>query len=151
MDLTWGIHKTQKISAVMTKMAFKGRWDIFYDTHLKKRGMQSNANANMFDVLQEDLIICEYCDEGVHFTCLSPRPEKRPKVWDCDDCLIARGKHPNNNVKKRSGAPAHPVLTYMHAPGTPHAPPQTSFITHGNKVLIHCCPNRIHRLTKLLE
>ena len=88
--------------------------------------------------LQEDLIICEYCDEGVHFTCLSPRPEKRPKVWDCDDCLIARGKPPNNNVKKRSGAPAHPVLNYMHAPGggPPHAPPAPqSFLTHGKKII----------------
>ncbi len=50
----------------------------------------------------EDLIICEYCDQGVHYSCLSPPPEKRPKVWDCDDCLIARGKPPNNNVKKRA-------------------------------------------------
>ena len=52
--------------------------------------------------LQEDLIICEYCDQGVHYSCLTPPPEKRPKVWDCDDCLIARGKPPNNNVKKRT-------------------------------------------------
>ena len=51
----------------------------------------------------EDLIICEYCDEGVHYTCLDPPPEKRPKVWDCDDCLIERGKPPNNNVRKRNG------------------------------------------------
>ena len=43
-------------------------------------------------------MICEYCDQGVHYSCLSPPPEKRPKVWDCDDCLIARGKPPNNNV-----------------------------------------------------
>ena len=28
----------------------------------------------------EDLIICEYCDLGVHYSCLDPRPEKRPKV-----------------------------------------------------------------------
>ena len=28
----------------------------------------------------EDLIICEYCDQGVHYSCLSPPPEKRPKV-----------------------------------------------------------------------
>ena len=53
---------------------------------------------------QEDLIICEYCDEGVHYSCLDPPPEKRPKVWDCDDCLVARGKQPNNNIKKASGA-----------------------------------------------
>ena len=52
-------------------------------------------------IFQEDLIICEYCDQGVHYSCLSPPPEKRPKVWDCDDCLIQRGKPPNNNVKKR--------------------------------------------------
>ena len=51
----------------------------------------------------EDLIICEYCDEGVHYSCLDPPPEKRPKVWDCDDCLVARGKPPNNNVKKGAG------------------------------------------------
>merc|ERR1711981_1488250 len=51
----------------------------------------------------EDLIICEYCDQGVHYTCLDPPPEKRPKVWDCDDCLIERGKPPNNNVRKRNG------------------------------------------------
>ena len=53
-------------------------------------------------IFQEDLIICEYCDQGVHYSCLTPPPEKRPKVWDCDDCLIARGKPPNNNVKKRT-------------------------------------------------
>ena len=46
-------------------------------------------------------MICEYCDQGVHYSCLSPPPEKRPKVWDCDDCLIARGKPPNNNVSKK--------------------------------------------------
>ena len=57
---------------------------------------------HFFFILQEDLIICEYCDQGVHYSCLSPPPEKRPKVWDCDDCLIARGKPPNNNVKKRT-------------------------------------------------
>merc|ERR1712061_804551 len=51
----------------------------------------------------EDLIICEYCDQGVHYTCLDPPPEKRPKVWDCDDCLMERGKPPNNNVRKRNG------------------------------------------------
>merc|ERR1712008_591532 len=50
----------------------------------------------------EDLVIFEYCDQGVHYSCLSPPPEKRPKVWDCDDCLITRGKPPNNNVKKRT-------------------------------------------------
>ncbi len=61
----------------------------------------------------EDLIICEYCDQGVHYSCLSPPPEKRPKVWDCDDCLIARGKPPNNNVKKRSNV--HHV-TGIHPP-----------------------------------
>ena len=52
-------------------------------------------------LFQEDLIICEYCDEGVHYTCLDPPPQKRPKVWDCDDCLVERGKQPNNNVRKR--------------------------------------------------
>merc|ERR1739838_102907 len=52
--------------------------------------------------MEEDLVICEYCDQGVHYSCLNPPPEKRPKVWDCDDCLIARGKPPNNNVKKRT-------------------------------------------------
>ena len=36
MDLIWGIHKTRQTSAIMTKMAFKGRWDIFYDTHLNR-------------------------------------------------------------------------------------------------------------------
>ena len=51
-----------------------------------------------YGFFQEDLVICEYCDQGVHYSCLSPPPEKRPKVWDCDDCLIARGKPPNNNV-----------------------------------------------------
>ena len=67
----------------------------------------------MVIAFQEDLIICEYCDEGVHYTCLSPRPEKRPKVWDCDDCLVARGKPPNNNIKKRSGATTnHPSLNF---------------------------------------
>ena len=71
------------------------------------------ASSCLNDPLQEDLIICEYCDEGVHYTCLAPRPEKRPKVWDCDDCLVARGKPPNNNVKKRSGAAAnHPSLNF---------------------------------------
>merc|ERR1712038_1064239 len=34
---------------------------------------------------------------------LDPPPEKRPKVWDCDDCLMERGKPPNNNVRKRNG------------------------------------------------
>ena len=67
----------------------------------------------MLIIFQEDLIICEYCDEGVHYTCLAPRPEKRPKVWDCDDCLVARGKPPNNNIKKRSGATTnHPSLNF---------------------------------------
>ena len=28
----------------------------------------------------EDLLVCEYCDQGVHYTCLQPRPDKRPKV-----------------------------------------------------------------------
>ena len=50
------------------------------------------------------MIICEYCDQGVHYSCLTPPPEKKPKVWTCDDCLIARGKPPNNNVKKRANA-----------------------------------------------
>ncbi|XP_059098251.1 histone acetyltransferase KAT6A-like isoform X2 [Tigriopus californicus] len=63
---------------------------------------------------EEDLIICEYCDQGVHYSCLDPKPEKRPKVWDCDDCLIARGKRPNNNVKKRKdvdGVNIRPTLS----------------------------------------
>ena len=25
-------------------------------------------------------MICEYCDQGVHLSCLSPVPDKRPKV-----------------------------------------------------------------------
>ena len=25
-------------------------------------------------------MICEYCDQGVHLSCLHPVPEKRPKV-----------------------------------------------------------------------
>ena len=62
--------------------------------------LQNNYKFCLF--FQEDLIICEYCDRGVHYTCLSPPPDVRPKVWDCDDCLIARGKPPNNNIKKRS-------------------------------------------------
>merc|ERR1739838_1026016 len=57
--------------------------------------------------MEEDLVICEYCDQGVHYSCLNPPPEKRPKVWDCDDCLIARGKPPNNNVKKRTDVGMH--------------------------------------------
>ena len=28
----------------------------------------------------EDLLVCEYCDQGIHYTCLHPRPDKRPKV-----------------------------------------------------------------------
>ena len=28
----------------------------------------------------QDLLVCEYCDQGVHFSCLQPRPDKRPKV-----------------------------------------------------------------------
>lgn len=39
----------------------------------------------------------------MHYSCLNPRPEKRPKVWDCDDCLVARGKPPNNNIRKKTG------------------------------------------------
>ena len=30
--------------------------------------------------LVQDLLVCEYCDQGVHFSCLQPRPDKRPKV-----------------------------------------------------------------------
>ena len=30
--------------------------------------------------LAQDLLVCEYCDQGVHFSCLQPRPDKRPKV-----------------------------------------------------------------------
>jgi len=69
------------------------------------QGEESNFRSNLtpsYVSSQEDLIICEYCDEGVHYSCLDPRPEKRPKVWACDDCLIARGKQPNNNIKKRA-------------------------------------------------
>ena len=50
----------------------------------------------------QDLLVCEYCDQGVHFTCLHPRPEKRPRVWNCDDCRRARGMQPIGNVKKCS-------------------------------------------------
>ena len=46
MDLTWGIHKTQQISAIITKMAFKGRWDIFYDTHLIILSNQSRLKGH---------------------------------------------------------------------------------------------------------
>ena len=46
--------------------------------------------------------MCEYCDQGVHFTCLHPRPEKRPRVWNCDDCRRARGMQPQGNVRKCS-------------------------------------------------
>ena len=28
----------------------------------------------------EHLMICEYCDQGVHLSCLHPVPDKRPKV-----------------------------------------------------------------------
>uniref|UniRef100_A0A0K2TI91 Uncharacterized protein n=1 Tax=Lepeophtheirus salmonis TaxID=72036 RepID=A0A0K2TI91_LEPSM len=59
----------------------------------------------------EDLIICEYCDQGVHYSCLDPRPLKRPKVWDCDDCLIARGKLPNNNIRKMSNVLTSQITT----------------------------------------
>merc|ERR1711997_68305 len=83
----------------------------------------------------EDLIICEYCDQGVHYTCLDPPPEKRPKVWDCDDCLIARGKPPNNNVKKRTDvgilgppslAPAEHTKETIDSKVTSHSSPSLS-------------------------
>ena len=65
----------------------------------------------------EDLLVCEYCDQGIHYTCLQPRPDKRPKVrrsvgnvyistrtspqvWNCDDCRLARGMDPHGNIKK---------------------------------------------------
>jgi len=48
----------------------------------------------------EDLLVCEYCDQGIHYSCLSPIPDKRPKVWNCDDCRLARGMQPNGNIKK---------------------------------------------------
>merc|ERR1712106_386155 len=48
----------------------------------------------------EDLLVCEYCDQGIHYSCLTPTPEKRPKVWNCDDCRLARGMQPNGNIKK---------------------------------------------------
>merc|ERR1712130_131711 len=41
-----------------------------------------------------------YCDRGTHYTCLKPSPEKRPKVWNCDDCRLARGMQPIGNIKK---------------------------------------------------
>merc|ERR1712130_426216 len=41
-----------------------------------------------------------YCDQGIHYTCLKPSPEKRPKVWNCDDCRLARGMQPIGNIKK---------------------------------------------------
>lgn len=52
----------------------------------------------------------------MHNSCLSPPPEKKPMVWDCDDCLIARRRPPTNNYKKRVNAvglygPGPPVLT----------------------------------------
>ena len=67
-----------------------------------------------FIFFQEDLVICEYCDQGVHYSCLSPPPEKRPKVWDCDDCLIARGKPPNNNVSKKVLSTPGPRIMQIH-------------------------------------
>merc|ERR1719319_955367 len=48
----------------------------------------------------EDLLVCEYCDQGIHYTCLKPLPEKRPKVWNCDDCRTARGMKPLGNINK---------------------------------------------------
>ena len=40
----------------------------------------------------EDLLLCEYCDQGIHYTCLNPRPDKRPKVRRL--CWAAlRGQH----------------------------------------------------------
>jgi len=48
----------------------------------------------------EDLLVCEYCDQGIHYSCLAPQPEKRPKVWNCDDCRTARGMKPLGNIKK---------------------------------------------------
>merc|ERR1712045_206638 len=48
----------------------------------------------------EHLMICEYCDQGVHLSCLHPVPDKRPKVWNCDDCRLARGLLPNGNIRK---------------------------------------------------
>ena len=48
MDLTWEIHKTQHILAIMIKMTFKGRWDIFYDTHLTRASaVQVNENKDL--------------------------------------------------------------------------------------------------------
>ena len=60
--------------------------------------------------------MCEYCDQGIHYSCLAPQPEKRPKVekqmsflwflmflvkvWNCDDCRTARGMKPLGNIKK---------------------------------------------------
>ena len=32
----------------------------------------------------EDLLVCEYCDQGIHYSCLHPRPDKRPKVRGLD-------------------------------------------------------------------
>ncbi len=40
----------------------------------------------------------------MHYSCLDPAPEMRPKVWDCDDCLVARGRQPNNNHRRRTAA-----------------------------------------------
>ena len=54
----------------------------------------------------EDLLVCEYCDQGIHYSCLQPRPDKRPKVWNCDDCRLARGMQPHGNINKvRSDVP----------------------------------------------
>ena len=54
----------------------------------------------------EDLLVCEYCDQGIHYSCLNPRPDKRPKVWNCDDCRLARGMQPHGNINKvRSDVP----------------------------------------------
>lgn len=56
----------------------------------------------------------------MHYTCLSPPPEKRPKVWDCDDCLLARGKTPNQNVRKRAAG-----MGQQHGGEGAAAPPAT--------------------------
>merc|ERR550539_2303361 len=48
----------------------------------------------------EDLLVCEYCDQGIHYSCLHPRPDKRPEVWNCDDCRRARGMDPHGNINK---------------------------------------------------
>merc|ERR550519_2008795 len=67
------------------------------------------CDENQSNVPNEDLIICEYCDQGVHYSCLAPQPEKRPKVWNCDDCRAARGLQPHGNVKKYHSE-VHPVV-----------------------------------------